>query len=57
MVIPTITTTGSDTNINPLSPGSGTIDVQISKIVNVTDPIGEPKTATKAYVDTQVFQV
>ena len=53
---PTITTTGDDTDINlVISPkGAGTVDVDTSKIVNVTDPTANQDAATKSYVDTTV---
>ena len=53
---PTITTTGSDTNINLTldMKGSGALDVSTSQIINVTDPTANQHAATKSYVDTNI---
>ena len=50
----TISTTGTNANL-VLSPnGSGVVDVDTSKIVNVVDPTADQDAATKKYVDDSI---
>ena len=49
----TISSTNTDGNIVLDPNGAGTVDVNTSKIVNVTDPTANQDAATKKYVDDQ----
>jgi hypothetical protein len=52
-----LSSTNSNGNVTIDPNGSGSVDVNTSKIINVTNPTGDQHAATKKYVDDQVGAV